>query len=362
MGAHADLRGVHLEGLVGGQREGRRAKRHGVEAEQQVVHDRVADDRQLDDVAGGHACPGRQRGHQLADRGAHGAGHGGRPVRVQHGVRDAAHEVLAEADLRIHHALGREHGAIRQVDEVAGEGRRADVEGDAQGVLVEAGPDGRDDARLVDRDGHAVRARLQRGRQGADDLEVRRETGEAPFGGQGVLQAGQVAARRGEHGRRHLDVVEARDGVDLEGPAGQLLAHDLPVHLALRRDVDHDVAAQGRGAGQAPPGRQAVGAGVRGLDVARRREVIGRRGEPQLGELAQAGLDLAASAQAAPAAHRVDVHPQRAARVQDGRTRLEAAAPAGWREHDHRLRRAAHGRDRLSLSPRRRRPAAPGGG
>ena len=88
--------------------------------------------------------------------------------------------------------------------------------------------------------------------------QVGRQVGQAPLGGQGVLEARQVAARRGQHGRRHLDVVEAHHRVDLEGPAGQLLAHDLAVDLALRRHVDDDVVADGGGAGQAPVGGQAV--------------------------------------------------------------------------------------------------------
>ena len=147
MGPHADLGRVHLQRLVGGQRERRRAERHGVQAQQQVVHDRVAHDGQLEDVAGRHARPGRQGCHQLAHGRPHGAGHRGRPVGMQHGVRDAAHEVLAEPDLWVHDALGGEHCAVRQVDEVAGDGRRAHVKGDAHGALVEARPDRGDDAR-----------------------------------------------------------------------------------------------------------------------------------------------------------------------------------------------------------------------
>ena len=60
---------------------------------------------------------------------------------VEHDVRDAAHQVLAEPDLRVHLARRREHVAGVEVAEMAGDGRRADVERDAVRRVVEAGPD-----------------------------------------------------------------------------------------------------------------------------------------------------------------------------------------------------------------------------
>ena len=47
--AQAELRGGRLDRPVGGQRERRAAERRRVDAEQEVVHDRVADDRELED-------------------------------------------------------------------------------------------------------------------------------------------------------------------------------------------------------------------------------------------------------------------------------------------------------------------------
>ncbi len=48
----ADLGGVELDGAVGGEREGGAAELGRVDAEQEVVHDRVADEDQLEDVVG----------------------------------------------------------------------------------------------------------------------------------------------------------------------------------------------------------------------------------------------------------------------------------------------------------------------
>ena len=70
-------------------------------------------------------------------------GHLAGTLGMHHRVRDAAHEVLAEADLRVHHAVAGEDRAVGEVGEVAGDRRRADVDRDAVGRLVEARPDAR---------------------------------------------------------------------------------------------------------------------------------------------------------------------------------------------------------------------------
>ena len=89
------------------------------------------------------AGPHRQRGDQPVERLAHGGGHLAGALGMHHRVRDAAHQVLAEPDLRVHHAVAGEDRAVGQVGEVAGDRRRADVDGDAVGRLVEARPDAR---------------------------------------------------------------------------------------------------------------------------------------------------------------------------------------------------------------------------
>ena len=78
------------------------------------------------------------------ERLADGRGHLAGALGMHHRVRDAAHQVLAEADLRVHHAVAGEDGAVGQVGEVAGDRRRADVDRDAVGRLVEARPDADD--------------------------------------------------------------------------------------------------------------------------------------------------------------------------------------------------------------------------
>ena len=208
---------------------------------------------------------------RLADRLGHLLGAFG----MHHRVRDAAHQVLAEADLRVHHPGTGQDGPIGQVREVACDRGGADVDRDAVDRLVEARPDGDDVATAVDRDGHAVLAGLER-RAGA---RARR----AGPPGRSVSAHSRSSAsnrrarspgRRGEFRRDDLDVVEADDRVDGEVADVEVLAHDLAVDLALGRDVDEEVAADRRGAGQAAVGGQALLGAVGRLQLGERRQVI----------------------------------------------------------------------------------------
>ena len=151
------LRGADADGPIRRQGERRGAERDRVDPEQEVMHDRVADDRELEDLVALDARAHRQLGDEavqrLADRGGHLAG----ALGMHHRVGDPAHQVLAEPDLRVHHAVAREDGAVREVGEVAGDRRRADVDRDAVRLVVEARPDPRHGPAVVDRDGDRER-------------------------------------------------------------------------------------------------------------------------------------------------------------------------------------------------------------
>ena len=126
---------------IRGQGERRRAERDRVDPEDEVVHDRVADEDELEDLVaagtGGRDQPADQPVERLAD----GPGHLAGAFAMHHRVRDAAHQVLAEADLRVHDPRRGLDRAGGEVGQVAGDRRRADVDGDPQGTVVEAGPD-----------------------------------------------------------------------------------------------------------------------------------------------------------------------------------------------------------------------------
>ena len=67
---------------------------------------------------------------------------------VHHHIGDAAHQIFAEADLRVHRADRGEDIAGHEVAEIGGDGGRADVEGNAEDALRQAGEDRHDVAPL----------------------------------------------------------------------------------------------------------------------------------------------------------------------------------------------------------------------
>ena len=66
---------------------------------------------------------------------ADGGGHFLLAARIHHHIGDAAHQVFAEADLRVHQAGGGHHLARREIGEMGGNGGGAHVDGDADRAL-----------------------------------------------------------------------------------------------------------------------------------------------------------------------------------------------------------------------------------
>ena len=71
----------------------------------------------------------RHFGRERIERGTDRLGHLLRAARIHHRVGDPAHQILAEADLRIHGAAGGHDLAGFEVAQVRGDGRRADIDG-----------------------------------------------------------------------------------------------------------------------------------------------------------------------------------------------------------------------------------------
>ena len=112
------------------------------------------------------------------------------PAVVHHRVADPAHQVLAEPDLRVHHPGAGEDRPVAEVREVAGDRRRADVDRDAVGLVVQARPDAGDRLLVMDRDRDAVLARLERRLERPDDVEVGLEIVEVPLALERLLERG----------------------------------------------------------------------------------------------------------------------------------------------------------------------------
>jgi hypothetical protein len=111
--ARSRSRASSVTAVGGGQREGRLAQFHRVDAQQEVVHHRVADDDQSKTRRG--VDPGllRQPLWIRSPMAARTASSSPRAAGVHHGVAHPAHQVLAEADLRV--------GILRDVDDQVAE-------------------------------------------------------------------------------------------------------------------------------------------------------------------------------------------------------------------------------------------------
>jgi hypothetical protein len=132
-----------------------------------------------------------------------------------------------------------------------------------------------------------------------------------------------------------LDVIEADDRIDLDRMRLCALAHDLPMNLAFGRHVDDEIAANPGLATEPPTGRKRSALrGIAGLDRSRRRHVIGAGMNGVLGEIALCDIDLAAAANASPAADRIEIDAERARRFEQACTFGELTALAGGREND----------------------------
>src|SRR5262249_34410300 len=105
--------------------------------------------------------------------------------------------------------------------------------------------------------------------------------------------------------------------------------------------------------------RKAALGRVAALELARRREVVGRRHDPVLRMLALRDLDLAAAADAAAATDRIEVDAEPSRRVEHGRPGLEAPSPAGGGEDPEGVAHVAAALRRPSRPPRRPRVASP---
>ena len=310
------------------KRERRPAEFGRVEAKHEMMHDRVADQRHFQDFAA--LDPGLARG--FADQRVHRLAHHARQLlvaaRVHHHVGDAAHEVFAEADLRVHRPDRRDDLAAHEIGEVGGDGGRADIDRHAEGALGEARHDGDNVAAFAQRDGDLPFPRAQRPLQASEGREIGMRFGNAPLLEQSLLQAAQITRRLVHVRLADLDVIEAHDRIDLDWMRLGALAHDLPMNLAFGRHVDDEIAANPRLASEPPASSERSALrGVAGLDFVRSRHMLSAGMNGVLGEIALGDFDLTAAANASPAAHRIRDRRRARARPRAG-SRLRRTRPA----------------------------------
>ena len=116
-------------------------------------------------------------------------------ARVHHHVRDPAHQVLAEPDLRVHEPGRGDHLAAREIAEVARDRGRADVDREAVGAIAKARPDADDPVARVDRDGDLPVALAQRLLQALQHAQIAGQLPQLPLLAERLLQALEIAAR-----------------------------------------------------------------------------------------------------------------------------------------------------------------------
>ena len=193
----------------------------------------------------------RRLAEQIPHRGPHRGGHLPLPARVHHHVRDPAHEVLAEADLRVHGARRRNHLARSEVADMRRDRRRADVDGRPVHPVLQARPHRDDVAVAVDRRGDAPVAGTQRRLERLQHFEVAAQVLEAPLLAERRLDPAQIPGRVVHVRLRDLHESQPNHRVDADRVHLGALAHHLPVHLAVGGNIDDDVAL---GASSSSPG------------------------------------------------------------------------------------------------------------
>ena len=189
---------------------------------------------------------------RAAERFAHRRGHQRGAARIHHRIGHAAHQILAEADLRIHDARGGDDLAARQIAQVRRDRGRADVDREAEGPLVQSRPDADDLLLGVHRHGDLPGSGAQRRLQHLQHGQIAGEILEAPLGFERLEQPAQIARRIVHVRLLHLHVVQAHHRIQLDRARVGLLAHHLAMHLAARGHVDDHVGLDARRARQAP--------------------------------------------------------------------------------------------------------------
>ena len=77
-----------------------------------MMHDRVTDHRHLDNTLARNACLFDDFADEVIQRRTHRVGHLDFATRIHHHIGDAAHQIFAEADLRVHQTSGSQRLAI----------------------------------------------------------------------------------------------------------------------------------------------------------------------------------------------------------------------------------------------------------
>jgi hypothetical protein len=203
---------------------------------------------------------------------------------------------------------------------------------------------------LSDRDRHLPLTRSKTLLELRQQLLSAAEIRELPLFCECSEQPLKVAAGPIETGLVHLDEVEVDEGVDAEIAALVGLAHDLSVQLTGRGDVDQYVAQQPGMTRETLTGRETVTKREALFRLGDRTEVLRLRSDSELRKFAFGEQNLATTADAAPAADRVQIHTELTSRLEQGGPDREAPPLARRSEDDKGVGRSLfHHEPALSL-------------
>ena len=327
----AKFGGAHLHRRIHCQRERRTAKLDRIDAKKKVMHDRIADQNDLDNIVNHKASlfggPGNQFLESVDDSGRHLQ----MATWIHDPIRHPAHQILAKTDLRVHRAGRCQHIAGDHVAQMRRHGGRANINGNADNLFLQPRPDADDVAAVTKRHRHLPVAGPKNRLQLLQDMKVAADFATdalRPLRLQRLDKAAEVTGRLMHVGFAHLDQAQPDDRIHFDLPVIGGLAHKLVVNLAFRRHINDDIRLQRRLAGQAAPCGKALFLGIAGFDSRHTTQAVSTGCNAVLGELASADIHLAAPAQRPAATDRIDIHTKRPRRLQNRGSGRNMALPS----------------------------------
>ncbi len=335
----ADFRGLHLDRAGNGEREGCAAELGRIDAEKKVVHDRIADKDAVQNVGAGNAALGADLVDQAIQRFPDCERHRLASVRVHHHIGDAAHKIFAEADLRVGGAGRGDRAARQERGQMHGDRRRADIAGNAIGLVLEAWikgnqAGGQAAAIMVDRGRHLPLALAQDLLDFRDQMEIDLDLVEMPVSGDRHFQPVEIAERLFHVGFLDLDITHADCRIAVEDALVGRLADDLGVDDRILRHVDDEIAKNLRRTGETASGGQAADAVIALFLRSYGRKMIVGRGDPVLGKIAFLHGDLTAPTGGATATDALDINAKLPGGFQNLCANRKPATLAGRHEED----------------------------
>ena len=339
-GGKVQITRIQRQRARGCQRKGRLAQLNRINAQQQMVHDRVADKDQFIDRLGVHLGLGRDGLDQPVQRRAHGGGHFAVAAGVHHRIRHPRHQILAKADLRVHHPGRCQNRAVAQVAQMRRDGGRTQINRQTQQLpLMIAGPDIQNAVTgvvvaLVQGDRHLPLTLAQNRLQTPHQAEFGGNPLDLPLVLQGAAQPFKIT-RRFVHVRFvNFDVQKPGGRVHDDVAHGGGFADDLFVDLRFRWHVNHDVALHLRLTAQTATIDHAADAFIARLNLIPVGQGPFVHGDAVFGKFTVTGADLTFGTDAAATADRIQIDAQLTGGGQNRRTKGKTAAFARGGEND----------------------------